>query len=120
MDKNNTNKLVGSLKISESVIEQIAAVAAKEVEGVADLGKPKNDVKKIIEKRGLPTPIIVTVDDGLATIDINVNLEYGANVQKVAKEIQKRVKEMVQNMTEVAVSKVNVRIAGISIDKAEN
>ena len=43
--------------------------------------------------------------------------EYGVNVPKVAKEIQKNVKDQVYYMTEVELDEVNVHILGIVPDQ---
>ena len=52
-------------------------------------------------------------------IDIHVNIKSGVNIPQVAEKIQAAVKEAVQNMTGIAVSRVNIDIAGIVFDEPE-
>ena len=54
--------------------------------------------------------------DGVAEIDVNIVVKYGCKVTTVCKNVQEAVKANVQNMTDVAVSKVNIVVAGISAD----
>ena len=42
-----------------------------------------------------------------------MNIKAGVNIPETAEKIQSAVKEAVQNMTGIAVSRVNINIAGI-------
>ena len=105
-----------NLKISEDVVASIATIAAKEVEGVAELAVAPANLKGLFKSKPIKTSVEVDLNDGVAIIDIYLKIKYGAKVQPVSSEIQKKVKDSVQNMTGIAVSKVNIHISGISID----
>ena len=107
----------GNLKISENVIEKIAEIATLEVEGVASLAHHTQGIKGIISKTYLNKFMDITLIDNVATIDISVNVLIGYEVPKVSVNIQKNVKAAVQNMTSIAVSKVNVTIAGVEFQE---
>ena len=53
-------------------------------------------------------------------IDIDIVVEYGANMPEVAWEIQGKIKKAVESMTGLIVEKVNVFIKGIEFKKDEN
>ena len=120
MNQNDISERIetGNLKISEDVVASIATIAAKEVEGVAELSAAPANLKGIFKTKKpiKKTSVDVDLNDGVAIIDIYLKIKYGAKVQPVSSEIQKKVKDSVQNMTGIAVSKVNIHISGISIE----
>ena len=69
----------GSLKISRDVIATIAGCAATEIEGVAALAPFTSGLTTgwVLKARS-SLPVAVTLNDDVACIDINLNLEYGA------------------------------------------
>jgi len=84
-------------------------------------GGSQNSRKTLINAL-TPAPsksIHITMDDGVAVIDVFVSLKYGANIPEVAANIQSNIKNNVQNMTGIAVSKVNVHIADIDLSEAQ-
>lgn len=107
---------VGNLKISEDVIASITRIATKEIEGVAELAIAPSNIKGFFKSKPIKSAVSVDLNDGVAVIDIYLKIKYGARVQSVASDIQKKVKDSVQNMTSIAVSKVNIHISGIAID----
>ena len=109
----------GSLKISRDVIATIAGCAATEIEGVAALAPFTSGLTTgWVFKTRSSLPVAVTLNDDVACIDINLNLEYGAKIPEVSAKVQSAVKDAVQNMTGVAVTKVNVHVAGVVIADA--
>lgn len=108
----------GNLKISENVIAAITNIVTKEVSGVAELTSVPVNIKGIFKKKkSVRKAISVDLGEGVAIINIYLRIKHGAKVQDVAAEIQKKVKEAVQNMTSVAVSKVNVHVTGIALEE---
>lgn len=118
MLSNETKEPIGSLRISKDVIATIATVATKEIEGVADLAPLTTNIKSWLIKKQTTRPILITLNDDIAIVDINVVLRANTNIPEVSKRIQAAVKEAVQNMTAITVSKVNVSVADISFDDA--
>ncbi|HIY08752.1 MAG TPA: Asp23/Gls24 family envelope stress response protein [Firmicutes bacterium] len=107
----------GTLSISEDVIATIAANTTTEIEGVAALANfYSNVVSSWFWKKQSSRPIIINLNDDVATIDIHVSLRSGVRIPDVAQNIQRSVKDAVQNMTGIAVTKVNVYVSGIVFD----
>ncbi len=96
------------LKISEDVIIAVARLAALDVKGVAGLNGEVNKISKI-KKDG---PISISLDGDVAAIEIKIKINSNEKACSVAQEVQKAVKENVQNMTGVAVARVNVIVCG--------
>ena len=115
MDNINPGSAAGSLKVSANVLVSIAETAAAEVEGVAL--NSKNGLAVVggapFSSKIIP-PIRVKLNSEAAVIDISIVTELGHKAYEVAKAVQDHVKSAVQNMTGIAVSKVNVKIVGIT------
>ena len=112
MENNNP---AGTLKVSANVLESIAEAAAAETEGVA----VNSANGKLAVIGGAPlsskiiSPIRVRLDGDSAAIDISIITDISCKAFEVAKAVQEHVKSSVQNMTGIAVSKVNVKIVGV-------
>lgn len=107
------NPAGGRIQISDGVIASVVSKILSEMDGVHSLAvRPASPLEKVLcpsECR----PVITTLCDGAAVIDISVNLCYGCRMKEVASLIQQRVKDAVQDMTGIAVSRVNVFVAGV-------
>ncbi len=109
-----TGNNIGTLKVSAGVIVSIAETAAAETEGVA-VG---SDGRIAVSAGGPLTskfisPVRVKLSADSAAIAVDIITESGYKAFEVAKAVQEHVKSSVQNMTGIAVSKVNVRITAI-------
>ncbi len=104
--KRNTSS---NLKISEDVIITVARLAALDVKGVACLAGEVNKMSKL-RNNG---PIIVSMIEDVAAINIKIKVKNGVKVTAVAQEVQTAVKDNVQSMTGIAVARVNVIVSGV-------
>ena len=92
MEENKTE-----LSVNTEVLEKMAEIAAKEVEGVAGLSKKAVDITGIIKSK--------SAFKGVKVENINGAID---------------IKEKIQNMTGTAVTKVNVCVADIEIEEQES
>ena len=113
MQSHDQNQAAGNLKISREVISTIARYAALEIEGVDSLASFATNLKGWLLKKQSAKPIGIDLSDDVAVIELHVNIKAGVNIPETAEKIQSAVKEAVQNMTGIAVSRVNINIAGI-------
>lgn len=114
MQNNMSKQPEGSLRISRDVIATVAGSAAKEIDGVYALAPySANLTDWVRKKQAVIRPVNITLNDDVAVIDIHVVLKSGYAIPSVAEKVQVAVKDAVQSMTGIAVSKVNINIAGI-------
>lgn len=113
MEVKNTYNQEGGLKISMSVIEKVARLAALEVDEVKDVSVGTTGVKGFFARTNLPKAVEVNMYGGVAEITISVIVKYGCRLPSVCKAIQQSVKSGVQNMTDITVSKVNIVVSGV-------
>ena len=101
----------GDVRISENVIRSIAGVAAKEIEGVAELAEGKGTLLM-----PAPAPVTVNIVNDMVEITVRLVLMNGVRLTTVAEQVQQNIKENVQSMTGVVVSKVHVIASDIAFD----
>lgn len=111
-----TTESIGEIVISPRVLEVITGIAAMKVEGVHSLhNKAMTDsFSKETLGRGV---YLTTTEDGSATADLYVYLQYGISVPAVAIAIQQAVKSAIYDMAEVVLTEVNVHVVGIVTEK---
>ena len=111
------NVNIGEVKVADEVVAIIAGLAATEVEGVDSLGG--NITSEIVSKLGmknLSKGVKVTVLEGVVTVDLNLNIEYGRNILETSKKVQEKVKSSIENMTGLEVADVNIHIASVDME----
>ena len=114
----NTNN--GTVTYANDVIATIAGVAATEVSGVAGMGGGiSSGITEMLGKKNLTKGVKVEVGTQEAAIDLNIVVEYGSELHKVAEAVQEYVKKAVETMTGLQVVEVNVNILGVNV-KAED
>lgn len=122
-DNRNTHRIyengsVGEVQIADEVVAIIAGLAATEVEGVSSMaGNITNELVGKLGMKNLSKGIRVEVLEGVVSVDVALHMKYGYNIPEVSAKVQERVKNAIENMTGLSVSDVNVRIAGVDIEK---
>ena len=108
----------GKVQISDDVIATIAGLSAAEVEGVASMyGKVKNKTAAKVGIKNLTKGIAIEVQGRDVLVKLNLTLRYGYSVPKTTSEVQEKVKNALENMTGLNVKAVDIRIAGINLEK---
>ena len=111
-----TDENLGEIKIADEVVAIIAGLAAKEVEGVASMAG--NATRELISKLGMKSlskGVKVDVLDGIVTVSLALNLNYGYSIKDITSKVQEKVKTAIENMTGLEVADVNIRVAGVEI-----
>ena len=111
-----TDENLGEIKIADEVVAIIAGLAAMEVEGVAAMAG--NATRELISKLGMKSlskGVKVDVLDGIVTVSLALNLNYGYSIKDITSKVQEKVKTAIENMTGLEVADVNIRVAGVEI-----
>jgi uncharacterized alkaline shock family protein YloU len=117
----------GTTTISDEVVEKIAGFAAREVEGLYDLG---GDVARIFssvkERIGLGESndqsdrgVTVRLDGKNAAIKIVVVLEYGYPVYSVTEQVRTKVIAAVEGLLGLDVTAVDIVVDDVHIDESK-
>ncbi|HIZ12490.1 MAG TPA: Asp23/Gls24 family envelope stress response protein [Candidatus Mediterraneibacter stercorigallinarum] len=111
---------LGEVKIADEVVAIIAALAATEVEGVASMsGNITNEVIGKLGIKNLSKGVKVDVLEGVVTVSLALNLKYDYNIMDVTRKVQDKVKNAVENMTGLEVADVNIKVAGVEMEKQD-
>jgi uncharacterized alkaline shock family protein YloU len=114
------NEAIGEVRIADEVIAGIAGLAATEVKGVASMaGNITKDLIGMLSSGNLSKGVAVQVEENNVKVDIALFMEYGYSVPKVCRKVQEKVKTAIESMTGMTVTEINVRIAGVNIDKSK-
>ncbi len=108
---------LGDVHISDDVLAVISAMAAMEVDGVAEMAG--NITAEIVSRLGmkkLSKGVSVTVDENTVMIDLSIILKMNQNIIEVSKKVQDKVKTTVENMTGMKVENVNVNISNVALN----
>ncbi len=106
----------GTLHIAEDVVASIAALAASEVEGVAQLAIGTG-VADLISKKSLSRGVKITLDAQKVNVDVYIITAYGYSITTVASKVQDKVKKAIETMSGLEAGTVNVHVGGISFEK---
>lgn len=121
-DKNSyvleTQEQIGTIKIADDVVAMIAGIAATEVDGVSAMaGNITNELMSRVGMKNLTKGVKVEVLHKCVRVDLALMMEYGFNIPATCQKVQDKVKNAIENMTGLEVTDVNIRIAGVNMQK---
>ena len=107
------------LSVSTEVLEKMAEIAAREVDGVAGISKRTMDLKGIMKTKNAFKGVKVENINGAIEISAYICVKQNAKAKEVAEKVQQNIKDKLQTMTGNAVTRVNVNIADIEIEEKQ-
>ena len=110
-----TNK-TGTISYANDVIAIIAGLAATEIAGISGMsGGITSGIAEMLGRKNLTKGVKVEVGTEETAIDLNVIVDYGVQIHKVAFDVQENVKKAVETMTGLHVVEVNVYVQGVNV-----
>lgn len=107
---------LGEVQIADEVVAAIAGIAAMDVDGVSSTaGTATKEIIAKLGKKSLSKGVKVDILEGVATVELALNLKYGVNIKNTTLKVQERVKSAVEMMTGLTVADVNIRVAGVDM-----
>lgn len=111
---------IGTVKIADDVVAMIAGIAATEVDGVyAMAGNVTHELMSKVGMKSLTKGVKVDVLNKVVSVDLSLVLEYAYNIPTTCGHVQEKVRSAIENMTGLEVAEVNVRIAGVNMQKSK-
>ena len=109
---------LGSVRVTDDVIAVIAGLAATEVDGISAMaGNITNELMSRVGVKNLAKGVRVEIIGQKIRVAISLIIDYGVNIPTTCGKVQERVKSTIENMTGLTVTDVNVRIAGVDMNK---
>lgn len=111
----------GQTTIAESVVAKVAALAAKEVEGVDTLGGAiagalSGVVGRIRGDEHRTSGVGVEVGQRQAAVDLTMTVRYPYPIHETAQAVRDNVIDRIESMTGLHVVEVNVAVTDLSFD----
>ena len=112
------NDELGTVQISDEVVAVITGLAATEVEGVSAMaGNVTNELMSRVGVKNLAKGVRVEILGQRVKVSLSLMMHYGYNIPTTCGKVQEKVKSTIENMTGLDVTDVNVRIAGVDMNK---
>lgn len=109
---------LGAVRIADDVVAVIAGLAATEVDGVSAMaGNITNELMSKVGMKNLAKGVRVEILGQRVKVAISLIVHYGYNIPTTCGKVQDKVKTTIENMTGLTVTDVNVRIAGVDMNK---
>ena len=105
------------LSVNTEVLEKMAGIAAREVEGVVSLSKKAIDLKSAVKSKTPFKGVKIESVNGALKIDVYICVKKDVYVKDVAEKVQSNVKDKIQTMTGTAVTQVNVNVADVEFEE---
>ena len=107
----------GQVQIADEVVAIIAGLAATEVKGVSSMvGNITNELVSGLGMKNLSKGVKVDILEGVVSVDVALNIEFGYNIPDTCQKVQEKVKTAIENMTGLEVSEVNVHVASVDME----
>lgn len=115
----------GTTTIAEGVVTKIAALAAREVDGVAELGGSLSGaigsvVGRIRGNEHRTAGVGVEVGTTQAAVDLTMKVLYPASIHEVADSVRQNVIDRIQSMTGLDVVEVNIAVVDLLFPGGED
>ena len=82
-------------------------------------GNITNEVIGKLGIKNLSKGVKVDVLEGVVTVSLALNIKYNYSIVDVTGKVQEKVKNAVENMTGLEVADVNIRVAGVEMEKQD-
>ncbi|HEY1733487.1 MAG TPA: Asp23/Gls24 family envelope stress response protein [Acidimicrobiales bacterium] len=111
----------GRTRIADTVVEKVAAVAAREVPGVHRLGSGAARALGSLRERipgqrvALGQGVAVEVGERQTAVDLDVVVDYGYPIATVATQVRQNVIAAVQQLVGLEVTEVNISVNDVHL-----
>lgn len=82
-------------------------------------GNITNEVIGKLGIKNLSKGVKVDVLEGVVTVSLALNIKYNYSIVEVTGKVQEKVKNAVENMTGLEVADVNIKVAGVEMEKQD-
>ncbi len=104
----------GGFRLHAGILELIAGTALLELEGGGTVGRRAEPHEDRARKKSLTKGIKASVEGERVSLLLELNVDYGQDVLKVAERAQELARDALQGMTGYAVAEVNVGVVGVN------
>ena len=109
---------LGEVTVSNSVVAQIAGEAASRCYGVVGMASrnKKDGIVNLLLRDTMTKGINVSVEESGVVVELHIIVEYGVNINTICKSIVNRVRYTIENSVGIKVTRTNVKVEGVRVD----
>lgn len=115
----------GTTTVADTVVQKIAGLATREINGLYDLGGGASRAFGAIRERipgataSAAQGVAVEVGETQAAVDLEILVEYGVSISDLARAVRRNVITAIERMTGLEVVEVNIHVNDVHIPGAE-
>ncbi|GAA2594525.1 Asp23/Gls24 family envelope stress response protein [Streptomyces violaceus] len=115
----------GRTTIADGVVEKIAGLAARDVDGVHAMGSGISRTFGAVRDRvpggakSVSRGVKAEVGEVQAALDLEIVVEYGVSIADVARDVRENVITAVERMTGLEVVEVNIAVSDVKLPDEE-
>lgn len=116
----------GTTTVADTVVQKIAGLATREINGVHALGGGASRAFGAIRERipgataSAAQGVAVEVGETQAAVDLEILVEYGVSIADLAKAVRRNVITAIERMTGLEVVEVNIHVNDVHIPGTED
>ncbi len=112
-------KVNGNLTYDDKVVQKIIGTAIEQIDGLLDVngGFFSNIADKLINTDNVTSGINTEVGEKQVAVDMDVVVEYGRDIPKIAERVKQVIHDEVKHMTHLDVIEVNINVVDIKTEK---
>ncbi|MGL9749158.1 Asp23/Gls24 family envelope stress response protein [Enterococcus sp. DIV0170] len=116
---NKASEVKGELTYDDKVIQKIVGTAIEQIDGLltVDGGFFSNIAEKLVNTDNVTTGIETEVGKKQVAVDMDVVIEYGIDIPKIADRIKEVIHDEVEKMTHLDVIEVNINVVDIKSEE---
>jgi uncharacterized alkaline shock family protein YloU len=116
----------GRTTIADGVVEKIAGMATRDVDGVHAMGSGLSRTFGAVRDRvpgggtkSVTRGVKAEVGEVQAALDLEIVVEYGVSIADVARDVRENVINAVERMTGLEVVEVNIAVSDVKLPEEE-
>ena len=117
----------GRTTIADGVVEKIAGLAARDVDGVHAMGSGLSRTFGAVRDRvpgggktsGVSRGVKAEVGEVQTALDLEIVVDYGVSIADVARDVRENVVAAVERMTGLEVVEVNIAVSDVKLPEEE-
>ncbi|OII69945.1 MULTISPECIES: Asp23/Gls24 family envelope stress response protein [unclassified Streptomyces] len=116
----------GRTTISDAVVQKIAGIAAREVDGVYNLGGGGSRAVGAVRERipgsrgpSITQGVSVEVGETQAAVDVVIVCEYGVSIMDLAAGVRRNIIKSIEGMTGLEVVEVNIAVDDVHLPDSD-
>lgn len=104
------------VQIDNEVLSEIAALAACQVPGVAELASGlTSGLPEFMNRRSSTRGVRIEMQERRVEVSLNLMVEYGVRIPELAQRVQETVKSAIEESTGLPVGRVDIHIQSIRL-----